>query len=264
MSAQKSSKQAPTSALNLSLKHFLASGTYSDLTLVCGGKEFYVHKIILDAQSPVFHKLLNGSFKEAGKSRVEVHDDPEAFEVLVHYLYNFTLPESTSSDSRSKPAFAVRLYAIADKYNVEPLRDMAAQRLRKTIDVRAVPAFVEAVRMVDELTPPTDKTLWKIVLPLMTGNITFLLGDQDFRDLLQDMPQLMYELLAHLDSGYSERSEAVNLQSQFQTGSMTGSIPFPRPRAALSEDEADSLDDGDDLSHFPGYHGTFGAGRRLG
>ncbi|KAI7270790.1 hypothetical protein KC345_g7335 [Hortaea werneckii] len=204
MSAQKSGKQAPTSALNLSLKHFLASGTYSDLTLVCGGKEFCVHKIILDAQSTVFHKLLNGSFKETGKSRIE------------------------------------------------------------TIDVRAVPALVEAVRMVDELTPPSDKTLWKIVLPLMTGNITFLLGDQDFKDLLQDMPQLMYELLAHLDPGYSERSEAANLQAQLQTGSMTGSIPFPRPRAAFSEDEADSLDDGDDLSHFPGYHGTFGAGRRLG
>ncbi|RMY54279.1 hypothetical protein D0865_04810 [Hortaea werneckii] len=262
MSAPKSSKQAPTSALNLSLKHFLASGTYSDLTLVCGGKEFCVHKIILDAQSPVFHKLLNGSFKiqETGKSRIEVHDDPEAFEVLIHYLYNFTLPESTSSDSRSKPAFAVRLYAIADKYNVEPLRDMAAQRLRKTVDVYAVPTFVEAIRMVDELTPPSDKTLWKIVLPLMTGNITFLLGDRDFKDLLQDMPQLMYELLAHLDPRYPENSEAANLQAALQASS----IPFPRPRAAFSEDEADSLDDGDDLSHFPGYHGTFGAGRRLG
>ncbi|KAI6843921.1 hypothetical protein KC340_g412 [Hortaea werneckii] len=260
MSTLKSSKQAPTSALNLSLKHFLASGTYSDLTLVCGGKEFHVHKIILDAQSPVFHTLLNGSFKETGKSRIEVHDDPEAFSVLVHYLYNFTLPESTSRDSRSKPAFAVRLYAIADKYNVEPLRDMAAQRLRKTIEVHAVPAFVEAIRMVDELTPPSDKTLWKIVVPFMTGNITFLLGQQDFRDLLQDMPQLMYELLAHLDPNHSESSEAVNFQAQSQAGS----IPFPRPRAAFSDDEADTLDDGDDFSHFPGYHGAFGAGRRLG
>ncbi|KAI7371248.1 hypothetical protein KC354_g724 [Hortaea werneckii] len=240
MSASKCSKQAPTSALNLSLKHFLASGTYSDLTLVCGGKEFHVHEIILDAQSLVFHKLLNGSFKETGKSRIEVHDDPEAFSVL--------------------PAFAVRLYAIADKYNVEPLRDMAAQRLRKTIDVHAVPAFVEAVRMIDELTPPSDKTLWKIVLPHMTGNITFLLGQQDFRDLLQDMPQLMYELLAHLDPNHSESSEAVNFQAQSQAGS----IPFPRPRAAFSDDEADTLDDGDDFSHFPGYHGAFGAGRRLG
>ncbi|KAI7377364.1 hypothetical protein KC336_g19571 [Hortaea werneckii] len=256
MSTSKGSKQAPTSALNLSLKHFLASGTYSDLTLVCGGKEFHVHKIILDAQSPVFHKLLSGSFK----SRIEVADDPEAFEVLIHYLYNFTLPESASSDSPSRSAFAVRLYAIADKYNVEPLRDMAAQRLRKTIDVHAVPAFVEAVRMIDELTPPSDKTLWKIVLPLMTGNITFLLGQQDFRDLLQDMPQLMYELLAHLDPNHSESCGAVNFQAQSQAGS----IPFPRPRAGFSDDEGDFLDDGDDLSHFPGHHGVFGAGRRLG
>lgn len=137
---------------------------------------------------------------------------------------------------------------------------MAAQRLRKTIDVYAVRAFVEAIRMVDELTQPSDKTLWKIVLPLMTGNITFLLGDQDFKDLLQDMPQLMYELLAHLDPRYPENSEAANLQAALQASS----IPFPRPRAAFSEDDADSLDDGDDLSHFPGYHGTFGAGRRLG
>lgn len=41
----------------------LRSGQFSDLTLVCQGKEFKIHKLVACPQSPVFSAAVNGEFK---------------------------------------------------------------------------------------------------------------------------------------------------------------------------------------------------------
>ena len=41
----------------------LAAGAFSDVTHICGGKVFKVHKIILCTQSEVFCKALDGDSK---------------------------------------------------------------------------------------------------------------------------------------------------------------------------------------------------------
>lgn len=44
------------------LRKLLASGEYSDLTLVCRGQEFRVHKMIVCTQSPMIDAALKGDF----------------------------------------------------------------------------------------------------------------------------------------------------------------------------------------------------------
>lgn len=53
----------PGNALKIGAKDLLSSGLYSDITIVCGDKEFKVHKFALHTQSAYFRKLLAGKFK---------------------------------------------------------------------------------------------------------------------------------------------------------------------------------------------------------
>jgi speckle-type POZ protein len=43
--------------------HLMKSGQFSDLKLVCQGKEFNIHKLVACPQSPVIAAALQGDFK---------------------------------------------------------------------------------------------------------------------------------------------------------------------------------------------------------
>ncbi|CAM6036580.1 unnamed protein product [Sphagnum compactum] len=64
---------------------------FSDITLICMGKEYHLHRIIL-SQSSYFYSLLSGPWKENGKPRIELQiDDPnvsaEGLEIAFAYMY---------------------------------------------------------------------------------------------------------------------------------------------------------------------------------
>ncbi|KAI1751274.1 BTB/POZ protein [Xylaria castorea] len=70
------------------LANVLNSGDYSDLTLVCEGQEFQVHKAIVCAQSPVLATALKGGFKEAKTNTFHVADfDPTTVKCMLDYMY---------------------------------------------------------------------------------------------------------------------------------------------------------------------------------
>ncbi|KAI1270296.1 hypothetical protein F5Y18DRAFT_9603 [Xylariaceae sp. FL1019] len=61
---------------------------FSDLTLVCHGQKFKVHKAILCAQSPVFTAAVKGKFMEASTSMINVAFDIETLKRMLEYLYS--------------------------------------------------------------------------------------------------------------------------------------------------------------------------------
>lgn len=195
-----------------------------------------------------------------GEERVTVDDDADVFEVLVHWLYNFALPDFQPDSSRSHPTFAVRIYAIADKYDVEALRNVATQRLSKIIDPDNVESFVDTVQLVNEVSNPRDTSLWDIVTPHMTRNIIPLLRQDAFKEMLRELPELNDDLLAHLDPSYPEGR---------------GRLPIVDPpqwltRAPMGEggsetgEDGDSDDGGTEAWDSNLVHWQHGHGRRLG
>ena len=51
-------------------------GKFTDVTIVCHGREFPCHKaILLTGRPPVFEAMFSNNFKEAGENRVEVVED---------------------------------------------------------------------------------------------------------------------------------------------------------------------------------------------
>ena len=97
-------------------------------------------------------------------------------------------------------SFHVKVYAIADKYDVKQLQTFAATRLGQVLDPQNdLQDFINAVQAVDESSQLGDRTLWDVVIPTIKDSITYLLGQSEFREMLDDIPQLQFDLLALLD-----------------------------------------------------------------
>ncbi|KAK5113317.1 hypothetical protein LTR85_010934 [Meristemomyces frigidus] len=197
--SQQNKTAVPTSSLMLGVKELYATGIYSDLTISCGARTFKVHKSILHPQSSVFRTLLSGNFKEASPEQGTItlnDDDPKVLQVLLHHLYNFTF-DDRSRGAEAEAPFAVRVYAIADKYDVSPLRAMAAQKLTSVADPgpEGLENFIAAIYAIDECCNPKDATLWNIVSPKIVANIDALADDERFFALIQELPALNKALL---------------------------------------------------------------------
>ncbi|KAK3711122.1 hypothetical protein LTR37_009909 [Vermiconidia calcicola] len=231
------------SSILLNLKELLATGLFSDLILSCEGKQFKVHKNILYTSSPVFRRLLSGGFKEAKEdcSIIELKEDnAEALQTLLHYFYNFVYDDSFLGHGSSM-SLPVKVYAIADKYEVPQLQAMAAGKLKKVCDPRNdIEDFVSTIYLIDQNTNPEDRTLWNIVLPVIKDNIDYLIESEQFQALVFEMKDLNLSLLSLLGKSSGSAPPAV----------LTGGV-------ASVEEEDD--DDGNRVTHY-----RLGLGRRLG
>ncbi|KAK4625353.1 hypothetical protein CLAFUW4_06474 [Fulvia fulva] len=180
--------------LKKNVKDLLATGLFSDLTIVCGHKEFKVHKSILYLQSDYFKKLLGGEFREANSSTIPFDEDPDTFHALIHFLYNFTW-----CPSMVEPTQVVAVYQLADKYLVPPLYQLAASRFKQACDPKGnTETFIDAIDAVLESTAPGDDTLWNIVFPMIKQNMRLLTKNASFVDLLQKHEDLNIRLLEEM------------------------------------------------------------------
>ncbi|KAI7043823.1 hypothetical protein KC352_g46407, partial [Hortaea werneckii] len=118
--------QAATAALVAALESAAGDCSTTDFTIVCEGKEFQVHALVLTLHSPVLAKAVNGVLKEAKDHRMDLSKDTAAcVEALVNYLYGLKYtepPGGGKTDDHAKAAeYHVRMCVMADKYDIEPL-----------------------------------------------------------------------------------------------------------------------------------------------
>ena len=74
--------------------NLLDSGSFSDVCLCAGGREFKAHKAILATRSPVFGAMFEHEMEESRKGRVEISDiDPDVFQELLRFIYTGTTPQ---------------------------------------------------------------------------------------------------------------------------------------------------------------------------
>ncbi|KAK5113000.1 hypothetical protein LTR85_011022 [Meristemomyces frigidus] len=154
-----------------------ASGDYSDLTIICNGREWKVHKFQLCAQSDFFHKACSGRFKEAQESKINLDDDnPDAVDALLKYLYHFDY----NTDSGTAPlVLEIRIFAIADKYFIEPLKKLAAERFTERCKSEWNTAvFAEAVSELYTTAPAPYHTLKRTVVDTVKRHDAQLRSDE--------------------------------------------------------------------------------------
>ena len=100
--------KVPECRLSEDLSGLFESQKFSDVILCVGGKEFYVHKAILGARSPVFAAMFEHEMEEKKQNRVEITDmDPEVLREMLRFIYTGKAPYLDKWDAE--------LLAAADK-----------------------------------------------------------------------------------------------------------------------------------------------------
>jgi hypothetical protein len=153
----------------------------------------------------------HGSSDEAG----EIQDVVEPTE-------NQALPEATESvlengasagrDYQSTLFSSVRVYAIADKYDIPGLKELAKQRFCEWAAMNwACEDFPAIAREVFESTPSSDRGLRDFVLGIVTDHADVFIKNDDFLSLVECIGELGLGLFHQLLKAHSD--EKVALQS---------------------------------------------------
>ncbi|KAF2434944.1 hypothetical protein EJ08DRAFT_722180 [Tothia fuscella] len=175
--------------LSDALRPLLSSGDFSDMTVVCQGKTFKLHKNIVCGQVEFFRNAFDGRFAEAESHEVKLVDD-ELCAVQAMFEYLYTRVYNNQSDVEASAIILhAHVYSLADKYNIQGLKDMAGNEFSEAIvEEWNTPEFVTTVKIVYESTPPSDRVLRDMVTRVSAKHIKVLINkdgteDGDDRDV---------------------------------------------------------------------------------
>lgn len=163
-----------------------------------------MHKLVLCAQSEWFQKTCAGSWKvgaqystdhtvrlmtvqEGQESKIELaEDDPQVVDAMLHYLYNFDYGDYGIGQEHCPPiVLDVRVFAIAGKYFLANLKDLAAKKFEtRAAEEWKGPGFVAAITEAYSIIPEHDDTIRKILVRIAREHASQLLDpEQDHGDL---------------------------------------------------------------------------------
>ncbi|KAK8205145.1 hypothetical protein IWZ01DRAFT_544778 [Phyllosticta capitalensis] len=166
----------------------------TDLTIYCRGQWFYVHKVIIAAESPFFRKACDpdSPFNEAKTGVIHLHDDPLFVQVMLVYCYtgeirSYLFNEWADNSGKSASDWdrkdetengyrhgycCAYIYALADKYQISSLKIKAKDYLHRYLscfshcpcDDWDEVIFPKVASKVYKTTPSTDRGLRDVVL----------------------------------------------------------------------------------------------------
>ncbi|XP_040596872.1 speckle-type POZ protein-like [Mesocricetus auratus] len=116
--------QVPRYTMADELGELWENSLFTDCCLVVAGKEFWAHKAIFAARSPVFRAMFEHDTVERRKKQVEIHDlELRRFKAMMGLIYTKKAPDLHY--------MADAVLAAADKYGLESLKVMCQEVLCK-------------------------------------------------------------------------------------------------------------------------------------
>lgn len=208
------------------------TGIYSDLELVSAKKTYAAHRVIVCLRSSVISKSCD--FKDVCAIRDDsgvcrkveplafnfLDDDPQSVDCVVQYFYglDYKRPDSTfglnagaeeiQSGETAEPIdiadsddsdllLHVKVYALAEKYDIPPLKELSLSKFEEAVrKYWKSDHFSNAAREAYTSTVQEDEGMRTAVVKTFYAHEE-LLDKEHMRELLQELPQLTYDLLIH-------------------------------------------------------------------
>ncbi|OQO00438.1 hypothetical protein B0A48_13787 [Cryoendolithus antarcticus] len=158
--------EAKKSSANTTL---LATGNFSNLTVVCCGREWLLHRSVVCMHSTYFMKACTGMFQEAQTRRIDLGaDDPDLVHAMITFLYIDDYDEPINIvkaypegavDAEPDALFHLHLNVLADKYDIAALERVTISRFHALAEANwNKPCFAEWIHQhfLDIVQPTED------------------------------------------------------------------------------------------------------------
>ncbi|KAK8436883.1 hypothetical protein IWX49DRAFT_597016 [Phyllosticta citricarpa] len=196
----------------------------TDLTICCNGRNLYVHKVILRAQSEFFDKACkpDSPFVESRTGIITLNDeDPILVNFMLSYCYTCEanigllkyLPAGkkaasarckwAETETSEKLMRWVLAYALADKYRVVGLKKAAKKAFHSTLATvyfsgSLSPAFfTRLTHKIYETTPNTDAGLRRLAISYASKNIDSLMSHDSFAESMEKIDGFFVDLMRY-------------------------------------------------------------------
>ena len=174
-----------------------------DMNILCGGKTFQCHKLVLSCQSQIFKAMIENKHlieKESGVLEIDENDiSAETMEQFVYYLYH--------EKFRDIKMINPELLVAADKYMVSGLFDECSKYFQRNLSVQnALDVLVTA-----EMTNQRD--LFEAASRFVCKNIGSLNKTSAYEELLKSNPTMIANVLSKMIDVKQERLYFNSLRS---------------------------------------------------
>lgn len=195
-----------------SLKLLLDSGNGSDLTITCDEHTFHVHSPIMCSRSDYFaiHRDASTRFPASDPHHVRLPDeDASLIEKMIGFVYTSEYSVSadgTTGASEAEPlALSVHasMYGLGEFYGIRSLEWVAAGQFKELVALWHKPYgafqssrlldFVQAIKVVYARTPHDDRVLRDPIIRHIPENLHAMFGLEEFRALVNEVPEFMDE-----------------------------------------------------------------------
>ncbi|OXV07803.1 hypothetical protein Egran_04433, partial [Elaphomyces granulatus] len=169
--APKAPKNAFATVLTAGLGPLLSSGKYSDLTVHC--------------EDNAWKEAKSGEIKLAG-------DEPLVVEAMLQALYDgdYVGIEEKEEFLENPLVFHAKVYAIGEKYDIAPLKDLAQTKTENILTLEWTPTyFFAAVNEVYQSTIPKDRGLRDIYAQVATAQGPKLFANKEFEEVMDQNGQ---------------------------------------------------------------------------
>ena len=169
------------------------------VTLVVGETKaaFQVHEANLFEASPFFKAAFTSDFRERSEQTMTLPEDDEViFELFVNWLYGQRYDISSPPADRTMFLEPIKLFVLADKYDVRSLKNLVVSQLFFAIKTVAKPPTLDEVSYAYKHTSQKS-TLRELLTDLLTTR--FNLGwfqEQSTQTWLRDHPDISVDMNA--------------------------------------------------------------------
>jgi hypothetical protein len=187
------------------------SKTLSDVTFKCQGKNFTAHTNILASSSPVLAAMFLNDFKEKKDRIVEITDfDSRVIENLLRYLYT----GEVFGENNRPIEHVENLFAAADKYDIESLKEECEFHLSKNLTVYNITRYLVLAHR------HNSPKLHELTLDFIAENAAQTVCSRkktDWMEIMKGDPELAFQVMERLAGNKERRTDKPNLVGKKRT-----------------------------------------------
>ncbi|KAI7534374.1 hypothetical protein KC331_g12600 [Hortaea werneckii] len=228
----------PLAPLLHGLKRAFDSPKHADLTIICQGRQWKAHKVLLCAQSEWFEKSCTRCWKEGKEGTITLEeDDPQVVDAMLHWFYEFDY--GTSQDNKCPLVLDLRVHAAAEKYLLPNLKRLAATKFEQRAQTEwKSEGFANAVYEAYVSLLESDSGLKQKIVQIVNEHRSDLFhpvqGSETFKNMAFEIPEFGRDVLI-ASSGTGDSNGWVKYKCPHCTAVMAyspshGGLVISRPR----------------------------------